>query len=821
LLAGVAAVAAVPAGAQARPTTAQAQALLDARPDLVDQLRQRLLSSGLTPDQVRSRLKAEGYPENLLDAYLPGASASASAVPTDDVLSAVRSLGIADSTDVEGMRRLLNRNAGAPRQLPTPRAVVADTAPTQIFGLSVFRSITSEFLPNADGPVDPNYKIGPGDRLVLILTGDVEAAYTLDVTREGFVVIPAVGQLSVSRLTMTQLESLLYARLGRAYSGVKRGADATTRFSVSVARLRSNQVFVIGDVMAPGSFRVSSAGTILTALYAAGGPSDRGSLRNVQVRRAGKTVAALDVYDYLLRGDATNDVRLENGDVVFVPVHGAQVQIGGEITRPATYELKDGETLADLVTAAGGFSATAGRQRVSIDRILPPSQRRGGAERVVVDVSGDQLANGAVPGLRLEAGDRVRVFPVDLRVRSRVAVLGDVWVPGIQGFREGMTLSQALRAAGGTKPDAYLGQVLVTRLNADSTRVQLRATLRDTTGAVAGTDLPLRDDDEIQVFSTTEFRPLRTVAIGGAVRRPGQFPYRDGMTMRDLVLLAGGLEERASVREAEVARLPADRTGGSTALTVRVPMDSSYLFDRPAASLTGEIPLRPFDNVLILPQANWRTLRTVAISGEVRFPGRYTITSRDERISDLIKRAGGLTTDANADGAFYARRVVLASYGNRTTGGEKVRTDSLIRVGVDVASALRDGRNRDNLLLEEGDSLDIPPHHGTVEVRGAVNAPTVVALREGASLEHYIRAAGGGSRNALSGSAYVQQPNGKIESRSKVLWLFRNDPTPRAGAVVYVPARDSTEVKGTTLQTFSIVAQLVATILTAIAVAKR
>jgi protein involved in polysaccharide export with SLBB domain len=809
------------AQATARPTPAQAQALLEARPDLVEQLRQRMLSSGLTPDQVRGRLKAEGYPETLLDAYLPGATTTGTVTPTDDVLNAVRSLGITDSTDVEALRTMMNKRAGTPRQLPTPRAVVADTAPTQIFGLSVFRSVTSEFLPNADGPVDAGYRIGPGDRLVLILTGEVEVAYTLDVTREGFVVIPAVGQLSVSRLTMAQLESLLFARLSRVYSGVRRGADAPTRFSVSVARLRSNQIFVIGDAMAPGSFRVSSAGTVLTALYAAGGPSDRGSLRNVQVRRGGKTVATLDVYDYLLRGDASNDVRLENGDVVFVPVRGAQVTIGGEITRPAIYELKDGETLADLVSAAGGFNATAGRQRISIERILPPAQRKGGAERVVVDVSGDQLAAGAVPALRLETGDRVRVFPVDLRVRSRVSVLGHVWVPGIQGFRSGMTLSQALRAAGGTKPDAYLGQVLVTRLAADSTRRQLRATLRDTTGAVIGTDLVLQDDDEVQVFSRTEFRPLRTVAIAGAVRRPGQFPYREGMTMRDLVLLAGGLEERASVREAEIARLPETVQGGITATTVRVPLDSSYFFDQNAVGSGNDTPLRAYDNVLILPQPEWQRLRTVSISGEVRFPGKYTIATTGERIDDLIRRAGGLTRNANADGAFYARRVILASYGNRTTPGEKVRVDSLSRVGVDVAAALKDARNRDNLLLEEGDSLDIPPHHGTVEVRGAVNAPTVVALREGAALEHYIRAAGGGSRVALVGAAYVQQPNGKIESRSRVLWLFRDDPKPRAGAVVFVPVRDTTEAKGASLQTFSIIAQLLATILTAIAVAKK
>src|SRR3990170_2449747 len=351
------------------PTPQQAQQLLQTRPDLINQLRQRIGTSGLTAEQVRARLRAEGYPENLLDAYLPGGAGGGR-----DLLP----------TDVEALRQAINRmmleergargGAGAVRYDPITgrpisaaefdrawRTAGADTArkpaSEQIFGLSVFRATTSEFLPNTSGPVDPGYKIGPGDQLVLILTGDVELAHFLDVTREGFVVIPQVGQLPVANLTLGNLESLLYVRLGRVYSGVRRGSGATTHFSVSVSRLRSNLVYVIGDVERPASYPISSAGTALTALYAAGGPTETGSLRRIAINRHGRTVATLDVYDYLLRGDATNDVRLESGDVVFVPVHGAHVRLAGEVTRPGTYELKEGETLRDLIASAGGFTA--------------------------------------------------------------------------------------------------------------------------------------------------------------------------------------------------------------------------------------------------------------------------------------------------------------------------------------------------------------------------------------------------------------------------------------------------------------------------------
>ncbi len=613
------------------PTTQQAQQLLQ-NPDLVNQLRDRLLASGLTPDQIRARLTAEGYPANMLDAYLPGGAAGArDSIPNDDVYNAIRALGVSDSADVETLRTAGNqyqrglrarRDSLSGRMIDPhtglPIAGLSDTAKRipaseQVFGLNVFRSNTSEFQANLSGPVDANYRLGPGDQLVLILTGDVELTRTLDVTREGFVLIPQVGQIPVANLTLAELENVLYARLGRVYSGVKR-EGATTRFSVTVSKLRSNQIFVNGDVARPGSYRISSAGTALTALYAAGGPSDIGSLRKISVRRGGKTVSTLDVYDYLLRGDASGDVRLENGDIVFVPVHGAHVRIAGQVNRPATYELKEGETLADLINAAGGFTANAGRQRLQIERITPPSQRSGaGRARVLLEVTADQLANGNIPALRVEAGDVVRVEPVDLRVRDRIIVSGNVWLPGTQGFAGGLTLSQALRRAGGAKPDSYLGEVLVTRLNADSSRSELRATLRDTTGAILGTDLALRDDDEIRVFSRTEFRPERYVAISGAVRKPGQYPYREGITMRDLVLIAGGLEERADLRAAEIARLPADHGNGTTARTFRVPLDSTYIGDRSpdgryigppglpaAAGNTPEVVLDPYDNVLIL-----------------------------------------------------------------------------------------------------------------------------------------------------------------------------------------------------------------------------
>jgi polysaccharide export outer membrane protein len=820
-----------------KPTPEQAQILLQTRPDLVERLRQQMMNSGMTPEQIRARLRAEGYPENMLDAYMPGATGDAP-TPSSTVFRAVQDLGIADTTDLLGIGNPLGRPPAVIRadtsilsisvshlRYDTLRGPARDSviriisnrdSGFVVFGLDLFRASTSQFQPNLAGPVDRTYRLGPGDRLVLILTGDVEASYSLDVTREGFVVIPQVGQLYVNGLALGDLESLLATRLARVYSGVRRDNSGSTRFSVSVARLRSNQVFVVGDVQRPGSYNVSSAGTALTALYAAGGPSINGSLRQIQIRRGGRTVDVLDMYDYLVRGDASHDVRLQSGDIIFVPVHGPRARLVGEVIRPATYELKAGDGLAQLLEAAGGFTASAAQRRVLIERIQPARQRAGGVDRTTIDVSTDALASGTGPVTPIENGDVVRVFPVAERVRNRIAVSGNVNTPGSQGLAAGMRLSDALRAAG-LKPDTYLGEVLVTRLNPDSTRAQLRSSLIDLGGAAVN-DVLLQEDDQIQVFSISSFRPTRYVAIAGYVNKPGRYLFRAGMTLRDLVLLGGGVKEGASLHEAEVARLPADRSAGQTAVTVHVPLDSTYLFEREqgrayagppgAAAPAGGAPefvLDPYDNVLILRQANFEYQRTIVLNGEVLYPGAYALKTKRERLSDVIARAGGLTQEAQRDAILFVRKGPSTyTVANNATGALSTTPvqDSITRaratngrIGLDLDQALDHPDSRDNIVLEDGDEITILRYNPIVRVQGAVNAPANVTFAPGRDIYYYIRAAGGGARTADEGRAYVTQPSGKLES-IRGRHLFPDDvPRPQPGAVVTVPERDPADKK--------------------------
>jgi protein involved in polysaccharide export with SLBB domain len=863
------------AGAQTPlPTTDQARRLLDTRPDLVAQLRREIATSGLTPDQIRSRLRAAGYPEDILDAYIGprgrGAGGardtSSAALPTSDVLDAVTALGLVDSVDTSELRTLLRRRAatgpGVPRtgrdspvrrdatslidslsspdsiELTTvvdslgrlvtkprivsssrrPRAAAPDSG-LEIFGLNVFAAATTQFDPNLAGPVDATYRLGPGDRLVLILTGDAERAYTLDVTREGFVVIPGVGEIPVANLTVAQLEDQLYARLGRVFSGLRRGAGATTRFSLNVARLHSNQIYVLGDVVEPGSYRVSSAGTALTALYAAGGPTASGGMRRIEIRRGGKLIDTLDLYDYLLRGDGSHDARLQSGDVIFVPVHGPRVRLHGEVVRPGTYELRPGETLADLTRAAGGLTAEALRERIQVARILPPAQRDGAERaRVVIDVTSPRTGGDVPAAFPLEAGDVVEVFRVSERVGRRVTVRGGVEKPGVVGYTPGMRLSDAIRLSGGVKADVYLGQVLIARLRpGDSARVQLRTVFADSAGRVAD-DIALSNDDEIRIFAVTEFRVQEYVAIAGAVGRGGRYAFREGMTLRDLVLLAGGLAVRASLSDAEIARLPRSRDGGQLAVSQRVTLDSSYRVDprdrgrayaatrAPGvvqAAASSEIVLQPYDNVLINAQPDWEPTRRVFVTGEVHSPGVYTLLTKNDKLSDVISRAGGPTNTAYAGGVVFYRQ-------QRRIG----------RVGVDLEHVLRDPKYRDNLLLQDGDSIHLPSFSGIVEVQGAVNAPRGVAWVPGAKLDYYVGAAGGVSQLGELGRSYVTQPDGSVESVRTRTMLPDGMPVPRPGGVIFVGERSPQERSDPTAR-LAVMAQIAGALDTLVAILHR
>ncbi len=844
------------------PSPQQAQDMLRNQPALVERLRQRIGQSGLTPDQVRARLRAAGYPEGILDDYFSGADTTKPAQFGPRTLDAVRALGVVSAEEADSLARgdsLLAVSDSLRELLDSLRLERADSIRAdsladslqavtrkglKVFGLETFRRTTTRYQPTMSGPVDENYRLGPGDQLVLILTGDVEQAYSLEVTREGFIIIPQVGQVYATNLTLHQLEELLYVRLGKVYSGVRRSPSARTKFQISIARLRNIQVYVAGDVVRPGAYQMSAAGTALTALYAAGGPTSNGSFRHLTVRRGDKLVDSLDLYQYLVHGVNPTSIRLDNGDVIFVPVHSAMVHMAGKVIRPAIYEMKPGETLRDVIGFAGGLDPAASEARVQINRVLPPASRgAGGRARVVVAVGADQFVGGVVPAVPMSPGDSVTALSVPDRQRGYVTVKGNVWVEGQVGFAPGMKLSDAIRLAGGPRPDVYLPRVLVTRVRDDSSLVQLRSSLADSTGKVRD-DIALEDGDDIRLFSRTTFRPEPMVAIVGAVRRPGRVPYREGMTIRDAILLADGLTEDAQL-EVEVARLPSERPTGALAQTMKVPLDSTYLFARRASDVspggtdgTGapaagapDTPLQPYDNVLVRRQAGWDLQRTVVIAGQVKAPGRYALRTKTERLRDLLDRTGGLTSEAYAGGIQFYR----AYDGNRPTGTDmlpssleaKSRRDGLEarqsfeRVGIDLPRVLEDPKHRDNIILASGDSIYMPEYNPVIIVQGAVNSPGAVAYTPGKNLDWYVNAAGGYTQTGDKAHPYVTQPDGQREGVKRRAIFADQVPRPRPGAVVFVSTRTVQEQGSNVGAILGTAAQLLGALVTIIVVARR
>jgi protein involved in polysaccharide export with SLBB domain len=755
-----------------QPSQAQVQAALG-QPGNADAILARIKDSGLTPEQIRARLQASGYDSNLLDPFLGDSSAlKPPRTVTDSQRAAIKALGLAPATP-------------APIPVDTGVRRAPERPPSGVFGVDVFRRSTTQFLPLLSGPVPPDYRLGPGDVLVLILTGDVELTYQLPVTREGFVLIPQVGQIFLADLTLDQARNVLYDRLGRVYSGVHRGANATTQFDLSVASVRAVQVHVVGEVNQPSAYQVSALGTVLTALYTAGGITERANPRAVAVRRNGTTVATFDLYDYLLKGDTRNDVRLENGDVVYVGVRQRRVTVRGSVLRPASYDVAANETLADLLAAAGGLDADAARTRVSIERVVPPAQRlAGGSQRVTIDVP---LPGGTIPPFAVEDGDTVRVFGVGDAVRNYVDIRGSVYLPGKFGIEPGLTLSRLIARAGGLQPGTYAGRAHISRIDqADQTRRIIPVALPADSGAPWAADPLLEDRDSIVIYSRLDMRPLRTVSIVGAVLKPAAVEWRDGMTLRDLVLEAHGLVPGASLDSAEIARLPTDRSGGQLAITLRVPLDSTYLFDRdslgryigpPGTSFrrsgAPEVALQPWDNVLIFRQPDFAYQRVITIGGEVRFPGTYSLRTKTDHLTEIIARAGGLTDRAYPAGIRFIREV-----------------DSVGQLDVDLPRALRKPGSDQDIVLRPGDRITIPEYQPSVRIEGAVNSPGSVLWEPGKDLNYYLGAAGGVAQNGNRDRASVRHANGKTETQQGGFLFFAGRaPTPTPGSVVSVPIK--------------------------------
>lgn len=704
-----------------------------------EELKRLAQQMGYSPEQLR----AAGQSPEALDALLKNAPPAAA--PFDS-------------------------SALAPRT-PKPETRSSSAAPqppddSQPFGYDVFRYSPTTFEPLAYGPVDPDYPIGPGDELVITLWGDAQLALTTVVNREGAVSLPDVGTIPVSGLTLDGARSRIRAVLARIYAGLRpAGRGSTVSLDISLGKLRSIQVFLLGDVVRPGGYTVSSVSRVLNALYVAGGATRQGSLRDVRVLRGGRVVATVDLYRLLLTGDAADETRLENGDVVFVPPVGRRVKVSGPLRRDGLFELKSGENLRALLRMTGGPLADADLARAQINRVVPPGLRDSlrGQDRIAVDVSLADASGGGGEDVPLCDADELVAFPIGQERRNTVRIGGaSVLKPGVYEFRPGMHVRDLVAMADGLRPEAFLGRAQVTRTAPDRTRSALRVDLGRALAGEPADDVALEPLDELSVLSRWDVEERGQVSISGLVRHPGAYEYLEGMTLADLVFQAGGLTDDALALYAELARVDLRAQGTRIADTLRVPLERTMS----AGSRASAFPLTRRDAVFVRRDPAYREQVFVSVDGEVRFPGRYALTRRDERISDLVQRAGGLTEFAYAPGASFSR-------------------PGAPRLGIDLPAALRDARSPSNLVLESSDVLTVPRFQPVVTIEGAVFNPVTALYRAGAGLGYYVTQANGFRRDADRRLTVVIQANGSVQKGG----------TPGPGSRVVVPTKPPTEQK--------------------------
>ncbi len=746
-------------GISATPGAASAQTSASTRDELSRRVEHIAAEARIDPSVLEPRSEA---------AISDPARAHHDAARDSAAATAARDSALAPASPFE--------TAPFPAAPPTPEAAsISGAASTPFpldslprYGDALFGGPSSTFAPPQFGPIGPDYRLGPGDEIVIDVWGDVVFRHDETLDRSGSVLLPDAGQVNLQGLTLAAARERLRNRLAGSLSGLAKDPP-TTFLDVSLARLRPIKVFVVGEARRPGAYDLSAASTVLHALHAAGGPNELGSLRDVRVVRGERVVASLDVARYLRHGVRDGDIRLEDDDTIFVPVHGPRVAARGEITRPALYEMKPGETLADLVSMAGGLTARTNRERAHVVRVLLPEERGGRTDdEIVVDVDLTPALSGE-PAFPLRDRDDVAFLPIVGERRNYVVLSGDVWKPGTYELREGMRAADLLTAAGGPRPDAFLDRAILVRTRQDQTRATIPFDPERSLAGDPSQNFPLAERDEITLFSIWDLRDKASVSIHGAVRKPGRYEMTEGMTLGDLLLGAGGFQEYAHTADVEVSRVdPGDADTSRIAQSFRVEVGADF----PRGGALPGFLLQNHDQVFVRVQPLWQLQHNVVVEGEVRFPGSYTLLRPDERLADVIARSGGLLSTAYVEG-FQLERAA----------------DSVGTVSVDLRRALEKRGSADDLTLLEGDVLRVPKRPTTVRVSGAVGLPTSLVYREGAGIGHYIDDAGGYLDTAKRGQVTVVSSTGRA-AKVRRFWF---DPKPEPGSVIHVPAKTPEE----------------------------
>lgn len=630
-----------------------------------------------------------------------------------------------------------------------------------VFGRNIFTDRNLSFEPNLDIPTPENYVLGPGDELIIDVWGTSENTVREIISPEGTIHVAGIGPIFLDGMSIQDAERSLRREFSKIYAAI---SGKSVHIKLSLGGIRTIMINVMGEVQVPGTYRLSAFASVFHALYRAGGVSGIGSLRDIRVVRGGKEVACIDVYDYIMKGKLTDDIRLSEGDVILIPPYENLVSISGKVKRPMAYEMKKGETITTLLSYAGGFTGDAYRDAIRLFRLS-------GKEKQIYNVGQDDYQS-----FILADGDELSVEAVLQRFSNKVEVRGAVYRAGVYQLDDSITgtVRQLISRAEGLRGDAFLNRALLRREHEDLTHEMIPVDLkRMMAGAVS--DLRLQKNDVLYISSVKDIEKEGTLSIYGDIRNPGDFPYVKNTSIQDLIVKAGGLLESASMVRIDVSRRIRDPKSISSSTVI----GKSFAVELKNGLVMGEdkgFELEPYDIVFIRRSPGYRKQANVTVEGEVAFTGNYTLIQSNERLSSLIARAGGLSKEAYVKGARLIRRMTADEMRQKNDvlrlsvrGSEKasvspvtLEASSTYPVGIELEKALVNPGSDEDMVLREGDVLFVPKYVSTVTINGAVMYPNTILYQKGSSLSYYIEQAGGFGNRALKRRVYVIYMNGMV-----------------------------------------------------------
>lgn len=654
------------------------------------------------------------------------------------------------------LRALVQENAPVMSDAVTPAPEDLQES-VQVFGRNIFNTRNLTFEPSVNLATPPNYRLGPGDEVIIDIWGASQNTIRQSISPDGTITLDQLGPVYLSGMSVESAQRYLSGELSKIYS------DQANQIRVTLGNSRTIQVNVMGEVVQPGTYALSAFSTVFHALYRAGGVSDIGSLRDVQLVRNGKKVASIDVYQFIMKGQIQDDIRLQEGDVIIVPAYEALVQIDGNVKRPMRYELKKDENLNTLLRYAGGFSSDAYTRTLRV-------VRQNGEEYQVKTVENTDFSV-----FRLQNGDVVTADAILDRFSNKLEIRGAVNRPGIYELSPRLnTVGKLVEKADGLLDEAFKGRAVLYRERPNRTREVKQIDIQSLLSGYIP-DVPLQKNDVLYIPSIHDLQDLGDVAIFGEVARPGTYPYADNMTLEDLVIGAGGLKEAASVVRVDVSRRIKDPKGTTTGRETGE-MFSFGLKDGFVVDGEPGFMLQPYDQVFVRRSPAYQAQQNVSITGEVLYGGTYSLTRKNERISELLAKAGGATGFAYVKGSKLIRRanaeekarmadvleMMRKELGEGAIDSLGLKVEDTYTVGIDLEAALKNPGGAADIVLREGDSIVVPEYVSTVKISGAVMMNNTVTYMPGEGVKYYLSQAGGYSQNAKKSKKFIVYMNGQI-----------------------------------------------------------